>query len=111
MASLTVQRMRGLGVSPTLGGAAAAGDTTDLDPKVKIKVVVGGTATTVTLTPVGPYVGTTPAKVFTSVSNFVIDEPTWLRPASPFRPTYGRLDITTSQQTGVTIGSYTIEGA
>jgi hypothetical protein len=108
MASLPVQALQGL-AAPALSPANAS-DTTDLDPNVRVKIAVGGTPTTVTLTPVGPFIKNAPARVFTAVSNFQIDEPTWKYFGHKGRATYGRLDITTSQQTGVTTGVYTRGG-
>lgn len=105
MASLTVQALRG-STPPTLGAASTA-DTTDLDPAVKVKIAVGGTATTVTLTPQGPYIAGAGARVLgTSVSNVTFDVPTWDYKGHKGSPKYGRCDITLSQATGVTIGAY-----
>jgi hypothetical protein len=105
MASLTVQALKG-GTAPTLSAASTA-DTTDLDPAVKVRIAVGGTATTVTLTPAGPYIAGAAARVLgTSVSNVTFDVPTWDYKGAKGNAKYGRCDITLSQATGVTSGAY-----
>ena len=109
MATLAVQRIRGL-AAPSVGAATAGGDTTDLDPAVKVKVTVGATATTVTFTPVGPYVGTTPARVFSGLANQTIDPRSWDYPNAQASAKYGCLNITYSQVVNVSVGAYTIEG-
>jgi hypothetical protein len=110
MANLVVQSLSGLG-GPGAGSAAAAGgDVMPLGRRSHIKVVVGGTATTVTLTPTGPYIKGAPARVFTSVSNTTIDEPSWKYPGHPGAPDLGLLAITYSQVTAVTVGAYVVEG-
>jgi len=108
MASLTVQAIQGLG-APALQAAAAGGDTMPLDAKVK--VTIGGTATTVTLTPVGPYIKGAPARVIGPLTNATIDEPGWKYPGHKGRPEKGRLDITYSQVVNVNTGAYTQQGA
>lgn len=109
MATLAVQRIRGL-AAPAVVAATAGGDTTDLDPAVKLRVVIGATATVVTMTPVGPYVGTTPAKVTASLTNTTIDPRTWDYPTAQGSAKYGCLNVTYSQVVGVSVGAYTVEG-
>jgi hypothetical protein len=105
MASLTVQLLKGLNPGPQMGAATVA-DTTVLDPAVKVKIAVGGTATTVTLTPVGPFIAGAPARVLgTSVANVTFEVPTWDYKGHKGSPRFGRCDITLSQATGVTIAA------
>jgi hypothetical protein len=110
MAALTVQSLQGLATPGAGSAAAAGGDVLPMGRRARVKVVVGGTATTVTLTPTGPYIKGAPARVFTSVSNTTIDEPTWNYPGHPGSPDLGLLAITYSQVTGVTTGGYVVEG-
>lgn len=109
MANLTVQSLSGL-AAPTLA-AATTSDTVVADPRVRVKVAVGGTATTVTITPSGPYIKAAPARTLgTSVSNTTFDVPVWDYPGHPGSPTYGLAVVGLSQATGVTSGAYVVEG-
>lgn len=106
MASLTVQQLTGT-AQPTLAAAAAGGDTTILDPAVRVKVNNGGGASiTVTVTPVGPLIAGAAAKQFTVAAGGFEVRRVWDYPGHKGNPRLGRADITYSGVTTVTVGAF-----
>jgi hypothetical protein len=102
-----VQAKQGLNQAVSLGAAAAGGDTTECHPGVQVMCAVGGTATTVTITPVGPFIGLAAPKVYAGLQNQAIPLPTWDQKNQRGSFRFARVDITYSQVTGVTVGAFT----